>query len=329
MGEFYPLLGSPPAQRGNDIAPDPGPGGGGVVVFHADTASIAAAKEASERSAGRVANANLLRKISETPCAIWVGGWNGGTSGDFSYEVAKVTAYCNAATALGRTALICLYAIPDRDGDGASAGGLADRAAYQAWLSAMAGAIGSTQAWIFVEPDAVAMGVPEEGKAQRYGCLNDAMDAMTALPNTKVFLDAGMSTWPSLSTAVTRLPLCGVDKGDGICLNVSNFQLSSVTAERGDAIMAALPSVGGYVIDTSRNGNGPGTTQYNPPGRALGVRPRTTDLGLPAGCVGEVWVKLAGTTDSSRTDSSGTFLATGAWDMERALEMAANAAWTL
>ena len=51
-----------------------------------------------------------------------------------------------------------------------------------------------------------------------------------------------------------------------------------------------------YVVDTSRNGNGPhGNEWCNPPGRALGTPP-TCDTGLEK-CDAYLWIKIPGESD--------------------------------
>jgi endoglucanase len=53
-----------------------------------------------------------------------------------------------------------------------------------------------------------------------------------------------------------------------------------------------------FVIDTSRNGNGPyGNEWCNPPGRALGIPP-TTDTGEEL-CDAFLWIKVPGESDGT------------------------------
>src|SRR5204863_74758 len=78
--------------------------------------------------------------------------------------------------------------------------------------------------------------------------------------------------------------LAGIDEADGLALNVSNYKATSTEIAYGKEISKLL---GGkhFVIDTSRNGNGPPKCNEsaddekcwcNPPGRALGSPPTAT-----------------------------------------------------
>ena len=78
-----------------------------------------------------------------------------------------------------------------------------------------------------------------------------------------------------------RLKEAGIDEADGFALNVSNYKSTSTEIPYGKEISKLL---GGkhFVIDTSRNGNGPPKCDEaaddencwcNPPGRALGSPP--------------------------------------------------------
>jgi endoglucanase len=75
-----------------------------------------------------------------------------------------------------------------------------------------------------------------------------------------------------------------------------------------------------FIIDTSRNGNGPLSGAWcNPPGRALGTPP-TTGTGEPI-VDAFLWIKRPGESDG--TCEGGP--AAGRWWPEYALELARNA----
>ena len=96
----------------------------------------------------------------------------------------------------------------------------------------------------------------------------------------------------------SRLTQVGVQNADGFALNVSNYQKNSDLIAYANAIRAAGVNKN-YVIDTSRNGNGPNANNdwCNPPGRALGHPPaHPTDVpGLDA----YLWVKVPGESDGT------------------------------
>jgi endoglucanase len=75
-----------------------------------------------------------------------------------------------------------------------------------------------------------------------------------------------------------------------VALNVSNFRATDELVAYGTEI--GLP----FVIDTSRNGQGPkGTRWCNPPGRGLGALP-TTETGNPL-IHAFLWIKTPGESD--------------------------------
>ncbi len=111
-------------------------------------------------------------------------------------------------------------------------------------------------------------------------------------------------------------------QADGFALNVSNFQTDQASSVvRRQPCRAAL---GGkhFVVDTSRNGNGPytGTESWcNPPGRALGAPP-TTATGRPR-LDAYLWIKRPGESDGTCRGGP----AAGQWWPAYALELARNA----
>ncbi|WP_432097204.1 glycoside hydrolase family 6 protein [Streptomyces sp. bgisy100] len=248
---------------------------------------------------GRTADAGLLRRIAEQPVAEWIG----------DHPETRVDAIVDAAERAGRTPVLAAYHIPYRDCGNHSAGGAGDAAAYRQWIRAVATGIGSRRAIVVLEPDAVAQAVdgcvPEQLRPQRFALLKDAVGTLSALPAARVYLDAGHPDWiKDTARLVEPLRLSGVDAADGFALNVSNFQLTRTSEEYGRRLSQAL---GGkpFVIDTSRNGNGPvqgvpaseERAWCNPPGRALGELP-TLRTGRP-GVDAFLWVKRPGESDGS------------------------------
>lgn len=93
----------------------------------------------------------------------------------------------------------------------------------------------------------------------------------------------------------------GLARADGFALNVSNFQ-PDATARAYGAKISQGTSGKHFVIDTSRNGDGPlpgdrAQAWCNPPGRALGTPPtdRTGDPLVDA----YLWVKRPGESDGT------------------------------
>ncbi|MFE3324620.1 glycoside hydrolase family 6 protein [Streptomyces sp. NPDC059176] len=267
---------------------------------------------------GNSKNADLIKKIAEQPVGEWIGP-------DDAEEEAR--GFTEAAKKADRDALLVLYNIPHRDCGQFSKGGAADGDAYREWVDKVAKGIGDRRATVVLEPDAVLHLVdgctPDEFHEERYDLLKGAIERLKKQPATKVYLDAGNAGWSQPDSLFEPLKWAGIEKADGFAVNVSNFQTTQASKDFGRMLS---PKVGGkhFVIDTSRNGNGPYTqgdpkeNWCNPPGRALGETP-TTKTGDPL-VDAFLWVKRPGESDG---DCKGGPKA-GAWYPEYALELARN-----
>ncbi|MEU7552616.1 glycoside hydrolase family 6 protein [Streptomyces sp. NPDC044571] len=263
--------------------------------FWVDPKSDAARQVAAWEALGRNADAQLLRRISERPMALWVPG------GDPGPEIRRAA---RSAAAAGRTLVLTAYNIPHRDCGQHSAGGAADAVAYRKWIGAFADGVGAARAVVILEPDAVPHVVDGCTRADRHEerlrLLAEAVTRLKKNRNTKVYLDAGNPAWiPDPAKLVEPLRRAGLDRADGFSLNVSNFQPDAAARAYGAALSKAAHGKH-FVLDTSRNGAGPlaghGQEAWcNPPGRALGVPPtdRTGDPLVDA----YLWIKRPGESD--------------------------------
>jgi endoglucanase len=247
----------------------------------------AARQVAAYTKDGNDKNADLIRKIARQPVGEWIGPDN---------PEAETKGFTEAAAKAGREALLVLYNIPHRDCDQFSKGGAADGNAYRAWLEKVAQGIGDRRATVILEPDAVLHLVdgctPQEFHEERYDLLKGAVQRLKQLPDTRVYMDAGNAGWHTPDALFQPIRRAGIADADGFAVNVSNFQTTAASTDFGKQLSA---KVGGkpFVIDTSRNGNGPydggdpKENWCNPPGRALGEPPgRRVSLGQAAGRVG-------------------------------------------
>ncbi|NNN35554.1 glycoside hydrolase family 6 protein [Streptomyces sp. S3(2020)] len=286
--------------------------------FWTDPDSPAARQATEWRLQGRAEDAALMDRIAARPQAEWLHGPDPGP---------VVRARTTAAAQAGSIAVLVAYYIPDRDCGQYSSGGAPSAAAYRAWVDEFAAALGDRGAYVIVEPDAVAQvvsGCTRVEAQDRHALLAYAVDRLERHPHTRVYLDAGNSGWiPEPWRLVTSLQASGIARADGFALNVSNFQTDPASSTYGDALSQYL---GGkhYVIDTSRNGNGPYTgtpdSWCNPPGRALG-EPPTTDTGNPL-LDAYLWIKRPGESDGACRGGPPA----GGWWPSYALELARNAA---
>jgi endoglucanase len=222
-----------------------------------------------------------------------------------------------------------LYNIPHRDCGLYSAGGASDADAYKEWIRAVAAGIGDRPAVVILEPDALAGSdcLPPDLATERSALIADAVEILTAQPRTDVYIDAGNVTWHPAGEIARRLMDAGIEHAAGFSLNVSNFFLTADSIAFGREISDAL-ALGGthFVIDTSRNGNGPWESDdpeswCNPPGRALG-EPSTVETADPL-VDAYLWIKRPGESDGECRGAPEA----GAWYPEYALELARNANW--
>ncbi|GEB51357.1 MULTISPECIES: glycoside hydrolase family 6 protein [Streptomyces] len=281
----------------------------------------AARQMAEYRKDDKSAQAEQIKKIAGQPVAEWIG------TEDPQGQTEKLT---RAADKADRSALLVLYNLPHRDCGQYSKGGAADANAYRAWLDKVVKGIGDRAATVVVEPDAIphllAEGcTPKEFHDERYALLNEAVTKLKELPETKVYLDAGNPDWVrDPGGLVEPLNRAGIAKADGFALNVSNYQTTKSNIAYGKKVS---PMVGNkpFVIDTSRNGNGPVEGAHadeeawcNPSGRALGEPPttKTGDEQVDA----YLWIKRPGESDGECKGGPKA----GQWWPKYALELAHN-----
>ncbi|MEI5099961.1 glycoside hydrolase family 6 protein [Streptomyces sp. PmtG] len=267
----------------------------GGVSFWVNPDSGAARQAAAWSRQGRFTDAWVMARIAVRPQAEWLPRDAPGPT---------VRSVVERAAAAGRTAVLVTYFIPDRDCGLYSAGGARDAVHYRRWIDEFATGLGTHAAYVIVEPDAVAQtvaGCLGADTDERYALLAYAVDRLKRQAGAKVYLDAGNATWiPQVGRLVRPLRRAGVDRADGFALNVSNFHTNEVSAEYGHRLVRALGGGPRFVIDTSRNGNGPypGAMPWcNPPGRALGTAPttRTGDAAVDA----YLWIKRPGESDGT------------------------------
>ncbi|MGR6916946.1 glycoside hydrolase family 6 protein [[Actinomadura] parvosata] len=257
----------------------------------------------------------IMASIGSKPIFEWFGGW-------FGDLTQAVDTYVGAAQAQDRLPLLVAYNIPNRDAcAGHSGGGAGDAAGYHTWITEFARAIGNRHAVVVLEPDGVAAAgcVTKIGKdpEDQYRMLLDATQVLRAqAPNAWVYLDAGNATWIPAPEMAARLVKSGVANTRGFSVNVSNYFTTGDSETYAEAVKGQLAGTVGaktYVIDTSRNGNGPyvdGTPDdnwCNPPQRKLGSTPRQQTSGAEY----LFWVKVPGDSDGpcgiAGTTPAGTF----------------------
>jgi endoglucanase len=259
--------------------------------------SPAAIQAAAWRRAGLKGEAAAVARIAAQPTAVWFGAT--GTAG-------RVAAVVRAAQRAHAVAQIVLYNIPDRDCGGYSAGGASNAAAYIAWVSAVVRGLGHQTVIVILEPDAIDQAASgclgAAGAGARYAMLSNASALLRRDSGAHVYLDAGDAGWLAPQQIVGALSQSGIADDAGFALNVANFYTTAESIRYGRRLSVLLKGKH-FVIDSSRNGNGPPPAQQgvnewcNPPGRALGHIP-TTDTGEPL-VDAFLWIKYPGQSDGS------------------------------
>ena len=275
-------------------------------------------KPAVERSIEQTATAEergLLRSIRDRSASVWLNG----DGHDSNEALGRMVA---DADTRGAVPVFVLYNIPNRDCGSHSSGGAAHAEDYRRWIDRIGGALRETEAIFIVEPDALAQlnCLPGSDREERLALIRYAAETIGALPRSHVYIDAGHPFWVNQEQMAARLMAAGVDEVSGFALNVSNFVRTDDNIRYG-TYLSNLVGGARFVIDTSRNGNGPDEnfTWCNPRGRALGEDPRiVADNNSPLDAF--LWIKYPGESDGT----CGGGPSAGQWWAEYALELARN-----
>ncbi|GGQ47714.1 glycoside hydrolase family 6 protein [Couchioplanes azureus] len=270
-------------------------------ALYVDRSGPASRQVQDFQNAGRGADAQLIRKIADRPTATWFAD----SSTGYTSRARKLV---TSAAGAGKLPVLTMYNIPHRDCSGHSAGGASGADAYRSYVTSMANALKGHKAVVILEPDAVAQAVQgclDEGrKAERFMLLREAIDTLGRNPGVSVYLDAGNPTWiTDTGKLADALRQAGVERSNGFSLNVANFETTTKNVAYGTQLSRKLDGAH-FVVDTSRNGNGPaargpnGNEHWcNPVGRKLGEAP-TTNTGN-ALVDAYLWIKRPGESDGA------------------------------
>lgn len=214
-----------------------------------------------------------------------------------------------------------LYAIPNRDLGHHSAGGLAGDEEYFQFVRRIAAGIGNKSPVVIVEPDALPHSTLLDAKEQKHR-ISLVKKAVTILANNCdaiVYIDIGHSNWLSPSDSFDLLMQAGVDRARGFSVNVSNYQTTQDSLIWGSQIASGFENEKYFIVDTSRNGQGPLDDCWcNPAGRGLGETP--TNQTPSRFCDAFMWIKVPGESDGK---CNGGPIAGKFWP-EQAVELVQN-----
>lgn len=309
--------------------------------FYVDDVNEAYAQALAYLKAGDLRDAATMANLASWPVGQWFNG--GASASQVRKDVARLM---TKAKIKHQVPVVVAYNVPGRDCSQYSAGGASNTAEYEAWIDGLAAGIGSGQAVVILEPDGVALspdqcgGTPDQ-QAARVTEISYAVTRLEQQPKASVYVDAGHSAWHNVEDIAQRLVAAGVAGAQGFFLNVSNYRTNAELVRYGTLVSKCIWYIqhGGngaecanqywpvadadawyashvpadatlthFVLDTSRNGQGPWTDAVsypdkqdwcNPPNRGLGVRP-TAKTGV-ALVDAYLWVKVPGESDGSCT----------------------------
>jgi endoglucanase len=289
-------------------------------TLYVDPDSNARRAAADARARGDETSAVLFDRIGDRSQADWFGDWN-----PISSVRSTVRQRVDTITAAGAYPVLVLYAIPLRDCGGYSGGGMGSADAYRTWVREVAAGIGDRAAAVVLEPDSLALMdcLSEVERDERLALLRESVAILGERGDVAVYLDGGHSNWHAPRTMANRLRDADVHAARGFALNVSNFRWTEQELAYGRDVSQRLDGTH-FVIDTSRNGQGPHPDDEwcNPAGRGLGPAPRTADTGdLRTDAL--LWIKRPGESDGDCSRGEPT---AGAWWPEYALALAEAAA---
>jgi len=268
------------------------------IKWYADPSSPVQ-QQANEWRNSRPGDAALLDVVAGQQSVDWV------VSAQTSFLEQYINQRLDLFARAGGTPILAIYNVPKLNcGDG---NGAANGDAYRAWIDRIASIIGQRKVILIVEPDGLTVTGCFSGASlsERYALIAYAVRAFKANPNTSVYIDGGEDDRFTVDEIVSILQQGNIAQADGFFLNATVYRYTSTMVAYGLKVSEKL---GGkhFVVDTSRNGLGPGKDGYcNSRGRALGVSP-TTQTGETA-VDAFIWLKRVWESDDTcnRGDPSG------------------------
>tara|TARA_B100001057_G_scaffold499099_1_gene608518 strand:+ start:4870 stop:5727 length:858 start_codon:yes stop_codon:yes gene_type:complete len=218
--------------------------------------------------------------------------------------------------------VLVIYNMPNRDIGQYSKGGAKTHDEYIQFIKDFIEGIEDKSPIIIFEPDAIPhlTHMPKREAKNRIQLMKEAIDLLTTT-NAIVYIDVGHSNWLVPDEVNYYLKRVSNPKVRGFSVNVSNYRTTEESVKWANKI-CELREDDYYVVDTSRNGNGPhGNEWCNPPGRALGEPPTcTTEQDK---CDAFLWIKIPGESDGK---GNGGPRAGRMWG-EMAEELVRNTKW--
>lgn len=193
--------------------------------------------------------------------------------------------------------IFVIYNIPNRDIGQYSRGGAKSKELYLDFIHRFCNGIGDSKPIVIYEPDALPHStlLSEEEQKWRLDLMKESLQIITNRTDSLVYVDVGHSNWLSPLIAHQLLNKVSNPKVRGFSLNSCNYRTTRECISWAKKVLKLRPN-DNYVIDTSRNGQGPINNEWcNPQGRGLGTPPTCeTDHEK---CDAYLWIKIPGESD--------------------------------
>ena len=236
-----------------------------------------------------------VAKIFEQPVAFWYGAKkNKNANKNLDKSLKRLL-----KRTLPGLPYFVIYNLPNRDLGHYSKGGANDATEYLLFLQEFCSGIKGHKPIIIFEPDALPhtslMGTKDS--EHRINLIKAGIDILTEESDALIYVDIGHSNWLNPKDAAELIARVSNDRVRGFSVNVSNYRSTKESMEWALKICEYNDNWH-FVIDTSRNGNGPhGNDWCNPPGRLVGESP-TCDTGEDK-CDAFLWIKIPGESDGT------------------------------
>jgi len=234
----------------------------------------------------------ILKKIFENPSSFWYGD---NPKKPKEHMEKSIRRLLNRAQP--QLPILVMYNIPNRDIGLHSKGGAKTKERYLDFIERFARGVGEDSPIVIYEPDALphSTHLPEDEQKWRLDLMKESLQYLTDNCNGQFYIDVGHSSWLEPGDVSNLLDKVSNPKVRGFSVNVCNYRTTKESMKWSRKILKYRPK-DYFVIDTSRNGQGPNDVEWcNPPGRGLGERP-TTDTSHPH-CDAYLWVKIPGESD--------------------------------
>ncbi len=245
------LISAPAAQAQQTDVDGPNPLAG--LTLYNDREAPAWKQYRSFMRRGQTGRANLIYRIAREPRAVWVGRF---TRPNFRVKVRRIM---DGARAQGAVPVITvLRAQSIKCGPTYQAGGPAEDRRTRNWYDRLARAIGGDRVVIAFEPD--SLGTIDcharSRRDDRVRLLRYGVNALAALPNTTIYIEAGASDWKNAAFTARQLKKVGIAKVRGFMLNATHYDWTRANVRHG---LELSRRTGGkhFVINTAENGRGP------------------------------------------------------------------------